>query len=158
MSHLPVDHHMRSVYRFLAGLAGLFVLVFGIIGTIRTAGDPLFSQTETTWVFGLRANLAFSLLSLVVGAIIVLGAFIGRNTARMINLGGGVIFLVAGMAMLTLLQSGANFLAFSMTNCVVSFVIGLVLLAAGLYGKSGATHSSVPGSGTRIREPEAHVG
>lgn len=137
MSHLPVNHHMRSVYRFLAALAGLFVLVFGIVGLIRTAGSPLFSQDETAWVFGLRTNLAFALLSIVAGVIVLAGVLIGRNIDRVINLGAGAVFLVAGMAMLSLLQSDSNFLAFSMTNCVVSFIIGIVLLTAGLYGKAG---------------------
>jgi hypothetical protein len=39
--------------------------------------------------------------------------------------------------MLTLLRTDANLLNFAMANCIVSFVIGMALLHAGLYGKTG---------------------
>ncbi len=47
------------------------------------------------------------------------------------------VFLVAGMAMMVLMQTDLNFLGFTMSTCVVSFVIGLVLFTAALYGKTG---------------------
>ena len=46
--------------------------------------------------------------------------------------------MIVGLAMLLLLQTNANFLMFSMSNCVASFIIGTVLFAAGLYGKVGS--------------------
>ena len=60
----------------------------------------------------------------------------GRNVDHFVNLAGGVVFLVAGMAMMTVLHTDLNVLNFSLTNCVVSFLIGLALLDAGLYGKT----------------------
>jgi len=57
---------------------------------------------------------------------------------RAVNFVGGILFMVAGMLMLTLLRTDANFLGFTMANVIVSFIIGIVLFAAGLYGKSGS--------------------
>ena len=138
--HIPINHHLRRLYRVLTGLAGLYVLVFGIAGASRSAGLPLFADPhhETLpWVLGLRTNPAFSYLSIGAGIALLAGAVIGRNVDHYVNLVAGGVFLLSGMAMMTLLQSDANFLGFSMSNCVVSFILGLVTLAAGLYGRSG---------------------
>ena len=35
------------------------------------------------------------------------------------------------------MQTDLNFLGFTMSTCIVSFVIGLVLFTAALYGKTG---------------------
>jgi hypothetical protein len=135
MSHIPVNHHLRPLYRALAALAGLYVLVFGIVGVTRTGGYGFFEQHGTPAVLGLHANRAFAILSIVAGAIIVGSAVYGRNLDRWVNLLGGIVFLVSGFAMLVLLQTDLNLLGFTMTTCIVSFVIGLVLFTAGLYGR-----------------------
>lgn len=137
MAHIPVNHPMRTLYRFLAALAGLYILIFGVVAVAKTHGNALFDQDHLQWVLGLRTNMAFGLISIVAGAIVVVGAIIGRNIDRFINLWGGLFFMVAGMLMLALLRTNANFLGFSMANCVVSFVIGTLLFSAGLYGRTG---------------------
>src|SRR5262245_16606063 len=111
MSHLPVNHHLRPLYRALAGLAGLYVLVFGIVGLVETSGTPLFGR-EDTFALGLKTNLAFSVLSIVVGAVVLIGVLVGRNIDRAINLVGGVVFMGAGLLMLVVLQTDANILNF----------------------------------------------
>jgi len=134
--HLPINHRLSGFYRFLAALAGIFLLVFGIVGAVQTGGDPLFDRGDVS-ALGLRTNLAFSLLSIVVGAIVLLGAFIGGNLAHYLNLLAGGVFWLSGLAMLVLLQTEANKLNFQVSTCVVSFLIGTLLVLAGLYGKSG---------------------
>jgi hypothetical protein len=138
-SHIPVNHPMRPFYRFLAILAGLYVLVFGIVAFSRTRGMDAFSQSadQHTWALGLRSNLGFALISIVVGALVIVCTIIGRNLDRWVNIVGGLLFMVAGLASLMLMQTDANFLAFSMSNCIASFIIGTVLFAAGLYSKTG---------------------
>jgi len=138
MSHLPVDHPMRPFYRFLSLLAGVYTLVFGIVAAAQTHGTPAFSTSpkDHAWALGLRANFGFAIISVVAGLIIVLAALVGRNVDRLVNIWGGLAFCVVGMAMLALMQTTANFLAFSMANVVVSFVIGTILFSAGLYGKT----------------------
>ncbi len=138
MSHIPVNHPLRSFYRFLAALAGLYVLVFGIVAFAKTSGNGVgaFSQSHLQWALGLRANAGFAIISIVAGAVIVVAAVIGRNVDRYINVAGGLFFMVVGMGMMLLMRTDANFLGFSMANSIASFLIGTVLFAAGLYGKT----------------------
>jgi hypothetical protein len=63
---------------------------------------------------------------------------IGRNIDHYMEIAAGFVFMLAGLVMLALLQTNANFLGFSMVNVVVSFVLGTVVFAAGLYGKTGS--------------------
>lgn len=135
--HLPINHRLSGFYRFLAALAGIFLLVFGIVGIVQTWGDPLFDRAKDVSALGLGTNLAFSLLSILVGAIVVLGAVIGGNLAHYLNLFGGGVFWLAGLVMLLLLQTDANIFNFRVATCVVSFLIGTLLVLAGLYGKRG---------------------
>jgi hypothetical protein len=134
--HLPINHHLRPLYRALAALCGLYVLAFGIGAVAHAAGFDFFAREGLPTVLGLRANRAFALLSIAAGLTVVAAAVVGGNIDRWINLGGGAVFLFAGMAMMTLLQTDLNLLGFTMTTCIVSFVIGLVLFAAGLYGRT----------------------
>jgi uncharacterized protein DUF4383 len=147
-SHIPVNHHLRPLYRTLAGLCGLYVLVFGIVGAVQTNDRGWFAR-EGVWVLGLRTNLAFSVLSVVVGALVLLGLLIGRNVDRTLNVLAGVTFLLAGMAMLVLLRTSANVLNFSVATCVVSFVIGLVVGTAGLYSTVGSVQRERTGEAFR---------
>ena len=135
--HTPVNHPLRPLYRVIGGLAGLYVLLFGIVGLVETSGTDLFGN-PSAHALGLRTNLAFSLLSIVAGVIILAAAVIGRNVDQKVNMVGGYAFMVIGMAMLALLETDANVLNFSVATCVVSFVISLVLLTAGLYSKVGS--------------------
>lgn len=137
LRHLPVNHPARPFLRFMAGLIGLYILIFGIVGVIETADLSFFSRAET-WVLGLQTNPAFSILSILAGVVLLGGAVIGRNIDHFIDLAGAGVFLVAGIVMMMLLRTDANFLNFDMVNVVVSFLIGLALLAAGLYGRTGA--------------------
>lgn len=137
MAHIPVNHPMRPLYRTLAGLIGAYILAFGIIGLIQTWGDPLFDRGDV-WVLGLRTNLAFAILSIVYGAVLLGGALVDGTIGHMINVGGGVLFMVAGLAMMTVMQTDANILNFSMSTVIVSLVFGLLVFTAGLYDKVGS--------------------
>jgi hypothetical protein len=139
MPHIPINHRFQPAYRVLAALAGLFVLVFGIVGVVQASGESLFQQGDTS-VFGLKLNLAFAIISIIVGVIVFFGALRGRNVDHFINLVGAAVFLGSGILMLGLLQTEANFLNFRVATCIVSFGIGLVLLVAGLYGKVAPKH------------------
>ena len=136
LTHLPVNHPLRNLYRALAALVGVAVLVFGIVGFARTRGTALFAREHLPWVLGLRTNLAFALLSIVSGAVLLVCAVVGRNLDHVVNFLGGIVFMAVGMLMMSLLRTDANFLGFSMTNCIVSFVLGTIVFAAGLYGRT----------------------
>jgi hypothetical protein len=142
MAHFPVNHQLQPLYRALAGLCGLYVLIFGIAGVVMTGHLGFFAQEGLPWVLGLRANRAFGILSIVAGAILIGGAVIGGRIAMWINLIGSFLFLGAGFVMLCVLRTGLNYLGFSMSTCIVSFIIGLVLFTAAMYGRIG-THEEV---------------
>ncbi|MCM0676233.1 DUF4383 domain-containing protein [Micromonospora phytophila] len=137
MAHFPVNHPARPIYRVLAGLIGLYILLFGVWGVVQTIGDPLFDRSST-WVLGLRTNLAFSLASVIFGAVLIIGASRRGNLGHYMNLTAGIVFLVTSILMMSVLQTEANFLNFSMSTVLVSMVFGLVLLGTGLYDKVGS--------------------
>jgi hypothetical protein len=137
MAHIPVNHPLRRLYKTLTAFAGLFILVFGIVGLIKTHGTPLFSQDNLPRVFGLRTNLAFAILSIAGGIVMLAAVIVGRNLDHYMEIAAGGVFILVGLVELVLLQTSANFLGFSMVNCVVSFILGMVVFAAGLYGKTG---------------------
>ncbi|MEV4417786.1 DUF4383 domain-containing protein [Catellatospora sp. NPDC049609] len=140
--HLPINHRFRQHWRLLAALCGVYLLAFGVVGAVRTAGLPLFHRGDVD-ALGLRTNPAFAWLSIVAGAAIVLATVVGRSANHLVNLGAGGLFLLSGLAMLTLLQTPQNILNFEVSTCVVSLLIGSVLLTAGLYGKVGTPRESV---------------
>lgn len=136
MSHIPVDHPLRPLYRVLAALAGIFLLVFGIVGVTQTRGTDFFAQTGLPWVLGLRTNLALAVLSIAAGVVLVAGTAIGHNVDHVVDLVGGAVFMLVGMIMLGLVRTDADILGFSAANCIVSLLIGVVLFTAGLYGRT----------------------
>lgn len=142
MSHIPVNHPLRPLYRVLVTLTGLFVVVFGIVGFTQTRGTDFFAQTDLPRALGLRTNLGLAVLSIVAGVILVAGAVIGRNIDQAINLVGGSVYMLVGMIMLALLRTDANFLGFSVSTSIVSLIIGVVLMTAGLYGRTTAKSSA----------------
>ncbi len=134
--HFPVNHPLRRTYRALAFTAGLFVFVFGVVGFFTTQGAPLF-EVGGDRALGLRTNPAFSYASIAVGGIVVLATLLGRNVDRIVYLWVGSGFLLAGTAMMLLMnRAETNVLNFTMATCVVSFLIGSVLSTAGMYVKA----------------------
>jgi hypothetical protein len=137
MSHIPVNHHLRPLYRAVAVLIAAYVLIFGVVGVIQSADTEPFDRGDIT-ALGLRTNLAFSIASLAAGVLILLAVVVGRNVYYIMGVWGGVAFMLVGAAMLALLNTALNVLNFSMSTVIVSFIIGLLLFSAGLYGRSGS--------------------
>jgi hypothetical protein len=141
VAHIPVNHPARPLYRVLAALSGLYILIFGVFGVVETWGDPLFDR-GSHWALGLRTNLAFALVSVVFGAVVLFGALYRGNLGHFMNLTAGVVFMVVGLVMLSVLQTDANFLNFSVSTVIVSLLFGLLFLATGLYDKIGPHESA----------------
>lgn len=133
--HLPVDHRLSRVYRVGAGLTGLVLVVFGVLGLLDNIG---FFDTRGDTVAGLNTNGALSVLSIVVGALLFYGMVRGGNFASTLNIVLAVLFLVSGFVNLALLETGLNVLAFRIQNVLFSFVVGLILLVFGMYGRVGS--------------------
>lgn len=133
--HLPVDHHLSHVYRIGAGIVGLILLAFGILGLTGNIG---FFDTGNTQVAGLSTNGALSVLSICVGVLLFVGMVIGGNFASTLNMVLGILFIFSGFLNLGLLDSGANFLNFRIQNVLFSFVVGVMLMWFGMYGRVGS--------------------
>ena len=149
--HLPVDHGLSKVYRIGAGLMGLVLVAFGVLGLVDQIG---FFDTGGDTVAGLNTNGALSVLSICVGALLFAGMVIGRNVASTINMVFGILFIISGFVNLALLQTDFNFLAFRIQNVLFSFVVGVMLMAFGMYGRVSGT---LPHDNPywRARHPEA---
>jgi hypothetical protein len=148
--HLPVDHRLSSVYRVGAGLMGLVLLAFGILGLINEIG---FFDTGGATVAGLNTNGSLSVLSICVGLLLFIGMVIGGNFASTLNMVLGIAFILSGFINLALLDTEYNFLAFHLQNVLFSFVVGLMLMMFGMYGRvSGGLPHDNPY--WRARHPE----
>lgn len=132
--HLPVDHRLNTVYRIGAGLMGLVLLAFGILGLINKVG---YFDTEGDTVAGLNTNGTLSVLSICVGLLLFAGMVIGGNFASTLNMVFGVLFILSGFVNLGLLDTDANFLAFQIQNVMFSFIYGVLLMTFGMYGRVG---------------------
>ncbi|MCP9212884.1 DUF4383 domain-containing protein [Streptomyces sp. NEAU-Y11] len=130
--HLPVDHGLSKVYRVGAGLTGLVLVAFGILGLIDKIG---FFATGDNTVAGLNTNGALSVLSIAIGVLLFVGMVIGGNFASTLNIVLGVLFLLSGFVNLALLEREFNPLAFRLQNVLFSFVVGLMLMWFGMYGR-----------------------
>ncbi|MER6503169.1 DUF4383 domain-containing protein [Streptomyces sp. NPDC001455] len=148
--HLPVDYRLNRVYRVGAGLMGLVLLAFGILGLMDRIG---FFNTGGATVAGLNTNGALSVLSVCVGLLLFAGMVIGGNFASTLNMILGVAFILSGFVNLALLDTRFNFLAFHLQNVLFSFVVGLMLMVFGMYGRvSGGLPHDNPY--WRARHPE----
>ncbi|MCZ7439887.1 DUF4383 domain-containing protein [Micromonospora sp. WMMC241] len=136
MAHTPVNHPARPIFRAIGGLVGLYFVVFGGLGFIAGAGSDFFAQDDTK-ALGQGTNMGFSLLSVLIGVVILAGTVIGRNLDVVINQWMAYSLMVVGLAALAFLQTDANVLNFSIMTVVVVLTLSLVLLVVGMYGKVG---------------------
>ncbi|MET7803885.1 DUF4383 domain-containing protein [Micromonospora chersina] len=136
MAHTPVNHPARPVYRAIGGLVGLYFVVFGVLGIIASAGNDVLAQDDTK-VLGQGTNLGFSMLTILLGAAILVGTAIGRNLDVAINQWLAYALMALGLAELAFLHTDANIFNFSIMTVIVVLTLSLVLLMVGMYGKVG---------------------
>jgi len=137
MAHNPVNHPARPVYRALSGLTGTYLVIFGALGLIETAGSEFFTQDDTL-VLGQGTNLGSSAILGGLGLVTLLATLIGRNIDVAVNKWFGYGFMFVGLGSLALERTDANYLNFSLATCIVAMTVGLVLLMAGMYSKVGS--------------------
>ena len=149
MAHNPINHPLRPIYRLLALLAGAYLIVFGVVGLIVTSGAGLLDRPDDR-VFGQGANLLWSIISLVLGAVVVLATLAPRNIGTQVQWVLGWTLLVIGTYHLSVSRTDANFFAFTVATVVVTYLVGLSLILAGLYTKVGDTEEA--GAPRQVRE------
>jgi len=151
MAHNPVNHPLRPLYRALSALAGAYLVLFGIVGLIVTPGNGLFGQPDDR-VLGQGANLFWSIISLILGAIVLIGVVVGRNLDVEIDKYVGWGLLVIGSYELAASRTDANFLKFSVATVVVTYLVGLVLIVSGLYSKTAPPETA--GAHRQVKEDQ----
>jgi hypothetical protein len=149
MAHYPLNHHLRQTYRFLAFLAGAYLLVTGVVGVAITWGDSFFDRGRD-WSLGLRVNPAGSWLLAIVGLAVDTAALLGGNVHHQVNLVVGWGLCGIAVVIMATLQTDANAVNASMINVLVLLILGLVVLTAALYGKVGSTEAA------RAQQAAAH--
>ncbi|NUR72748.1 MAG: DUF4383 domain-containing protein [Hamadaea sp.] len=137
--HAPVNHPLRPLYRTIAVVASLVTVAIGVIGFFGTSSNKYFAAGDGE-VFGLLGmNPGHALLMIGSGVLVLLALLIGRNVDSVVSfLFGGALMAVGSIGLL-IMRTDANFLNYRMSNVIVAYVIGSLLMAAGLYLKSGRT-------------------
>ncbi len=113
------------------GLCGVVLLIFGCLGFADQLSP--FNTSREPHRRELSTNGALSLISVVVA--LVGGAIVGGNFASTLNMVIGSLFLLSGFAHLFILDRPANILDFGMTNVIFTFVMALLILTFGMYGR-----------------------
>lgn len=152
MAHNPVNHPLRPMYRVVGFLAGAYLVVFGIVGLIQSSGDDFTGTTGAT-ALGQGTNLLLSIISLVVGAIVLIATVIGRNldTAADKYLGWGL--LVLGSYGLAFSRTDANVFGQTIDTVIITYLVGIALITVSLYSK--VAPAAQAGAPRQVREGRA---
>ena len=144
MAHNPVNHPLRPIYRAIAGIVGVYLIVFGVLGLILTADEGLFGRAGDR-VLGQGTNLFWSIVAIVIGVVVVVATVLGHNRDVLVDTYLGWTLIVIGTFSLAVIRTGANFLDFSVSTVIVCYLAGLALVLAGLYAKTApAEQTSEP--------------
>ncbi|HEX8346605.1 MAG TPA: DUF4383 domain-containing protein [Actinoplanes sp.] len=144
MAHNPLNHPLRPVYRAISGIVGLYFIVFGVVGVIVTGGEGMFAR-DTERVLGQGANLFWSIVSIIIGLAVLVATVIGRNLDAAVDTYLGWALLVIGTFSMTVIRTGVNFMQFTISTVIVTYIAGLLLILAGLYTKVGPEeHANEP--------------
>jgi hypothetical protein len=136
LAHIPINHHLRPLYRALTGLSGFLVTV-GIYGFIETSGHDTFAQDGLPEVLGMTFNPFAAGLFVVIGILVLAVTALGRNIAHLGNFWLGHLLVLISMFELAFRRTDLNMLGFNMTSVIVTMVVGLVVLTGSLYLKIG---------------------
>lgn len=133
--YLPPEHPLSKIYRIGAAAFGAGLIVFGALGLARRID---FLSPQGVEVFGLSSNGLLSVISIIVGGVLIGAAVIGGPIASTTTAVIGCLFLLSGLVHLAVLHTPLNLLAFKIQNVVFSLVAGMLLLFVGLYGRASA--------------------
>ena len=133
MSHMPVDHPLRGLYRGLTVLTGLAAAGYGAVALAQASDHSFFDRAGES-VLGLKANAAAGLLWLIIGVVTLITSLVGRNLDAKVNIVLGPVLWVVGTIALCLIRTSANVLAASVMTVIVLYIVGAILLTGSLYG------------------------
>src|SRR5689334_20006596 len=130
LAHIPINHHLRGLWRAVGALSGLYLVALGIYGIVETSGLELFAQEDLPKVFGQQLNPASAGMVLVLGAVVVIVTVLGRNLDHFTNFWVGQILVVVTLLSMAVLRTDANVLGLNMTSVIVIMSVGVLVLAS----------------------------
>jgi hypothetical protein len=136
---------LRPLYRALSALVGIYLILYGIVGFIVGAGDG-------DRVLGQGGNILWSIVSLVVGVVVLVATVIGRNLDVKVDQYVGWGLVAIGTYELALNRTDGNVLDFTVSTVIVTYICALILILASLYGKVGTEEDA------RAEQAAAHYG
>jgi Na+/melibiose symporter-like transporter len=157
LAHIPINHHLRGLYRVVAGLSGLYLVALGIYGIIETSGLELFAQEELPEVWRQQLNPASAGMVLVLGGIVVIVTALGRNLDHFGNFWIGQILIVVTLLSMAVERTDANVLGFNMTSIIVIMTVGVFILTASMYAKVGRSEQRHDPSDVQHPNPRVHA-
>jgi hypothetical protein len=132
VSSTPPGRRLDLVHRIGAAVLGTGLCVFGVLGFV----DRLeFLAVRGKVILGLASNGLLSMISLIVGGILIGAALRGGRISSTITVVVGLLFLLSGLLNLAVLDTEFNLLAFRIPNVIFSFIAGMLLLFLGAYGR-----------------------
>ena len=131
--YLPPEHPLSRIYRIGAAVFGAGLICFGVLGLAHRL--PLLA-TEGEVIFGLSSNGLLSVISILVGLVLIGAAVWGGPESSTAITVIGALFFVSGLANLAVLDTSWNLLAFRLPNVVFSLIAGMLLAFVGLYGRA----------------------
>ncbi|GAB1643169.1 DUF4383 domain-containing protein [Krasilnikovia sp. MM14-A1259] len=134
MAHTPVNHPLRPLYRAIGALMGAYLVVFGVVGFIVTSDEGLFG-TGGDRVLGQDTNLFWSIVSLVLGVVVLGATALGNNRDSAAYTFVGWALVGVGAYSLAVQRTDVNVLDFSIATVVVTWLVALVLIMCGQYTK-----------------------
>jgi hypothetical protein len=143
MAHTPINHPLRPLYRALSALVGIYLIVFGVVGFIVGDGDR---------VLGQGANMLWSVVSLILGVIVLIATVVGRNLDVKVDQYVGWGLVAIGTLALAVSRTDANVLDFTVSTVIVTYICALILILTSLYGKVGTEEDA------RAEQAAAHYG
>lgn len=149
--YMSSNHPLSKVYRVGSAVFGAGLAIFGVLGLINEV--PLLT-THGIDILGLSSNGLLSVISIVVGGILIGAAAWGGVLASTTTSTIGILFFLSGLINIGLINTPWNVLAFRLENVVFSFVAGMLLTFLGLYGRvSGGLPQDNPFVRYRHQEP-----
>ena len=115
-------------HRLGAVVLGAVLWAFGILGLVNRLAT---FSTHGGHVLGLSSNGLLSVISLVLGAVLIGAAVRGGRAASTVTVTVGAAFLLSGMANVLVLDTPLNVLAFGMSNIIFSLLAAAVLVFPG---------------------------
>lgn len=128
----PMAAQLDRVHRTGAAVLGAGIFVFGVLGLLAA---PALLSTAGVGVLGMGSSGLLSVISLVVGSVLVAATCRGGTLSSTLTVAIGVLFLLAGLLGIAVLHGPYNLLGFRWRNVAFSLACGALLLFTGAYGR-----------------------